>query len=242
MSVHQDSGNLASETAGATFGGLIGVWASAAIPGSDGAAIGSVVGAGSVPVMERWFARIRNEWSRRGAIIVQAAASRAEIGPEQLVERLLEADELQPLVARILDAAARTNSATNLQILGTVLGEALSDRPRQIDDYLLIATAVNDLTPAHLRILEVLERPADPDRDEVGWIAQTIEESIKDVSLLGIQAALGGLVRHGLVRTGVGYGPLIYSLNEFGQALLDVVRLIQDPGMQGTRLRTTNGD
>jgi hypothetical protein len=177
--------------------------------------------------MERWFARIGREWSRRGAVIVEAAAARAAIGPEQLVERLLEADDLQPLMARILDAAARTDSAANLQILGTVLGEALSDRPRQIDDYLVIATAVNDLTLAHIRVLEVLEGPADPDHNDASWTSRTVEEAISDVSTLGIQAALGGLVRHGLVRTESGYGALTYSLTEFGRALLDVIRLIK---------------
>lgn len=225
--MERPSGNLVSETAGATFGGLIGLWAGTAIGGPDGAVVGSVAGAASVPPMERWFARIRREWSRRGAVIVQAAASRAAIGPEQLVERLLEADDLQPLMARILDAAARTDSAANLQILGTVLGEALSDRPRQIDDYLLIATAVNDLTLAHIRVLEVLEGPADPDQNDASWTSRTVEEAITDVSTLGIQAALGGLVRHGLVRTESGYGVLTYSLTEFGRALLDLIRLIK---------------
>src|SRR5215217_7485295 len=134
MTVERPSGKLVSDTAGATFGGLIGWWTGTAIGGPDGAEVGAVMGAASGPAMERWFARIRKEWSRRGDVLVQAAASRAEIGPEELVERLLEADDLQPLMARILDAAARTDSATNLKILGTVLGEALSDRPREIDD------------------------------------------------------------------------------------------------------------
>jgi hypothetical protein len=49
--------------------------------------------------MERWFARIRKEWNRRGAVIVQAAASRAEIGPEEVVERLIEADDVLPQAA-----------------------------------------------------------------------------------------------------------------------------------------------
>jgi hypothetical protein len=224
--VERPSGNLVSDTAGATFGGLIGLWAGTAIAGPDGAEIGSVVSAASVPAMERWFARIRKEWSRRGTVVVQAAASHAEIGPEELVERLLEADDLQPLVARILDAAARTDSAANLKILGTVLGEALSDRPRQIDDYLLIATAVNDLTPAHIRVLEVLERPADSSNADLGWQAETVDKAVMDVSTLGIHAVLGGLVRHGLVENSADYG-LTYWLTEFGRALLDVIRLVK---------------
>ena len=45
MSVERPSGHLVSETAGATFGGLIGLWAGTAIGGPDGAEVGSVVGA-----------------------------------------------------------------------------------------------------------------------------------------------------------------------------------------------------
>jgi hypothetical protein len=223
------SGQLLPETAGGAFGALIGAWVGTGLAGPFGAATGlaagSVVGAGIVPVLERWFSRIQGEFGRRGRVVVEAAGSRGDMTPDEVLERLLDADDLQPLMTRILDAAARTDSVLNLRILGTVLGEALSDRPREVDDYILIATAVNDLGPAHVRVLELLEGPADPTDADRRWTAGEIEERIGSVSPLGTQAALGGLVRHGLVQNDAGFG-LTYSLTKFGHALLDLIRLI----------------
>jgi hypothetical protein len=161
---------------------------------------------------------------------LDAGSARAGIEPEEFVERLLESNDLQPLIARVLDAAARTNSAWKLRVLGTMLGEAVSDRPPLVDDHALFVSALDELGPVHLRVLEALEQRADPSNPNFGWTGKALESAISDVSLVAVQAAVGGLVRHGLVRMEAGYG-LHYEISELGAAFMEVIRLtMPEPG------------
>jgi hypothetical protein len=91
---------------------------------------------------------------------------------------------------------------------------------------LLIVAALDDLEPVHLRVMELLEQPADPENPDQGWLDSMIEEQIVGVSRVGCQGALGGLVRHGLVAIKGAFGGNIYVLSDFGQALMAVMRQV----------------
>jgi|SRR5215211_1058535 len=86
----------------------------------------------------------------------------AGLSQEEVVDRLPTCDELQPLAARMLDAASRTNSEETLRLLGAVLSESVSDHPPKIDESLMLVDGIRDLEAGHLRLLQQLGQPADP--------------------------------------------------------------------------------
>jgi hypothetical protein len=183
--------------------------------------------------MEAWAEKIMQECQRRGHEITDSASVSSGLEPDEVVQRLLTTDELQPLVMRVLDAAARTDSTRKLRMLGTILGEAISNRPRPLDEDLLIVAALDDLEPAHLRVLEVLERPVDdPQNPDARWWAGNLENAVPDLTVVGRQAGIGGLLHHGLaVQTSL-YGAIGYEITEFGRAMLEVIRLpLPDPDL-----------
>ena len=169
------------------------------------------------PAMEGWAERIRQEFQRRGQVITDGAAVASQLEPDEVVERLLTTDGLDPLVMRVLDAAAHTDSTRKLRMLGTILGRAISNKAPPLNEDLLIVATLDDLEPAHLNVLEVLE--------DGGLSAANLENAVLDLTAVGRQAAIGGLLRHGLaVQTSL-YGALGYEITEFGRAMLEVMRL-----------------
>jgi hypothetical protein len=112
----------------------------------------------------------------RGRVVAEAASVTSGIGEEEILERLMESDELQPLVARILDAASRTNATEPLRLLGYILGESVSNRPRKIDEDLLLVDILTGLEPGHLRVLELFEGPPDPSNPSNPAAFWTIEK------------------------------------------------------------------
>jgi hypothetical protein len=102
----------------------------------------------------------------------------------------------------------------------------VSDNPRRIDEDLMLVDSIRDLEPAHLRLLEELDRPADPSNLEVEWGQERIAAVMgNSLSAVGRHAALGGLLRRGLVRPVSGFSSGGYRITEFGSALLEVLRL-----------------
>jgi hypothetical protein len=71
--------------------------------------------------MERLVAKSVDEFRRRGDVLAEAASASSGLRQDEVVERLLQSVEIQPLVARVLDAAACTNSTDTLRLLGVVL-------------------------------------------------------------------------------------------------------------------------
>jgi hypothetical protein len=219
---NRDRRGLIAETGGAVLGGLMGL----ILVGPLGTSGGAVAGAGLAPVLERWVAKMIPELTRRGEVLSVAAATSSGFDAEQVVVRLLDSVEVQPLVIRILDAASRTNSDEILRLLGGVLGASVTDRPRKVDEDLMLVDGIKDLTPGHLRVLEVLEQPADPTASKhVSTLGSVTEAIGSAMSVAAIEAALAGIVARGLAETGTLYGgPIGYSLSEFGKALLDAAR------------------
>jgi hypothetical protein len=128
-------------------------------------------------------------------------------------------------VARVLDASFETSSTETLRLLGAVLGEAVSNRPRRIDEDLMLVDGIRGLEPGHIRLLEQLEQPANASNDSVSWGVERIAEVMDDtLSPVGLQAAIGGLVGRGLIRRSSGLDGEGYLITEFGIGLLGALR------------------
>jgi hypothetical protein len=175
--------------------------------------------------MERWAAKCIDELRGRGQILAEAASLTSGLSQDDVVERLLDSEELQPVVARVLDAALRTNSTDTLRLLGAVLGASVSDRARKIDEDLMLVDGITGLEPGHLRVLELFEGPADPSNPDVNWGVELITAASADnMSAVASQAAIGGLLSRGLIQTMSGFGQGGYQITEFGRALLGALR------------------
>jgi hypothetical protein len=222
MTVERTHGDkLIAETGGAALGALMGL----CFAGPLGAAAGAAVGAALTPVMERWVAKCVDEFRGRGRVLAEAASLTSGLGEEEVVERLLESDELQPMVARVLDAASRTNATETLRLLGGVLGESVSHHARKIGEDLMLVDGIIGLEPGHLKVLELFEGPADPSNPDVNWGVELITVASADsMSAVGSQAAIGGLLSRGLIQTMSGFGQGGYRITEFGRALLGALR------------------
>lgn len=224
-----EGGRIATKTGGAALGALMGSMLGGPlgpmIGGQLGAATAEAVGPLLTPLMEAWVAKMRQELLRRGRVVAAGAAEASSLEEGDVVQRLLDSDGLQPLVARVLEAAARSGNKAKLGMLGAVLGEAVSSRPRSIDESLLIVAALEDLEGAHLRVLEALEGVPDFQNPDVRWTSEGIDRAVPDLTAIGRSTAIGGLIRHGLVDTTTVFDGTGYQITDFGQAMLEAFRL-----------------
>jgi hypothetical protein len=208
-----------TDTLGATLGGLAGL--------ALGGPVGAIVGVAATPALAKCMSRILVELGRRGEAVAEAAVLSSDLSEAEVLECIVSDVGLQPLVSRVVEAVAHTDSHEKLRLLGTVLGEAISNRPTRLDEDFLIVAALDDLQPVHLRVMELLEQPANPVDADQRWYDGLIEERIVGVSRVGWQGALGGLIRHGLVRDFPGWGIDLYELSDFGGALIAVMRQVR---------------
>ena len=139
----------------------------------------------------------------------------------------MDDEALQPLVQRIVDAVTRTGDEQKLQALGNVLGEAAGDRPRRIDESVMIVQTLDSLQAVHVRVMQLLDNEPEnvPDDHAKVWTIPLVEQNLPDVSTVGAQGALGGLVSQGLVLMSTGFGGgIVFVLSEYGRAMLAVLR------------------
>jgi hypothetical protein len=122
-----------------------------------GAQHAAQLGTVMTPATEAYAERMMQEFQRRGEVITDSAAVASQLEPDEVIERLLTTNGLQPLVMRLLDAAAHTDSTRKLRMLLMILGQAISNRSRRLDEDILIMATLDDLEPAHLRVLEALD-------------------------------------------------------------------------------------
>jgi hypothetical protein len=221
--VAHEVARVAAETAGATMGALVGY----TVGGYDvGSQVGAIAGAAVTPFLERWASLCIAEFGRRGPLVVEAAAASSGLPDGEVLECVVSDPRMQPLVSRILEAVAHTDSQEKLRLFGTVLGEAISNRPNRLDEAFLIVGALDELEAVHLRVMEVLEQEQPAGQDD--WSDNLIAEQLVGVSSVGRQGGLAALVRHGLVMTYPrmypSYGLPVYELSDFGRALLHVMR------------------
>jgi hypothetical protein len=177
--------------------------------------------------MEAYAERMWQECQRRGQVMTDSAAVASQLEPDEVIERLLTTDGLDSLVMRVLDAAARTDSMRKLRMLGAILGQAISTPSRPLDEDLLIVAALDDLEPAHLKVLEALDEHGglSPEGHPKNAVPPSLDNALPDLTVVGRQAGIGGLLRHGLAVQTSPYGGSGYTITEFGSAMLEVMRL-----------------
>jgi len=163
--------------------------------------------------------------------MADAAAQVSGVAREELVALVVNHLEIQPLVLQILDVAARTNSTETLAALGAVLGDAAVVHHRTLDENVVIAAALRDLGPVHVRLLDVMTRtPADVlgDNPNTAWTGAKVRMALPDLAPSLVQGALGGLIRHGLVNITSPWSAVGYEMSDFGRAMLGVFAASRD--------------
>lgn len=240
---------LVSESAGAGLGALVGGLSTLAGADANAVVAWSTGGAAGGPFVAAAIRRSAAEVMQRAPMVTEAAMRRSELSEAELLARLESDGDLQPLVQRIFEAIARTGDQRKLQILGTVLGEAIDERPRALDESILIVETVDSLQPVHMRVMEALNRePENVPADHASvWTPELLEAAVHDVSGFGIQGALAGLVGHGLATSSTGFGGgMVVKLSDFGRAMLDVIRAAvpndQQPARTGPQRASASED
>ena len=101
----------------------------------------------------------------------------------------------------------------------------MSDRPRKIDEDLMLVDDITGLEPGHLRVLELFEGSADPSNPNLSWGVETITAASADnMSEVASQAAIGALLSRGLIQITAPFGASGLEITEFGRALLGALR------------------
>jgi hypothetical protein len=134
---------------------------------------------------------------------------------KQLGEAIAEDPQLIPLATRVLYAAGMNGHDQTLAAMGRALGDAVRDRER-IDEMELILTALADLGPAHVRLLQALAVPG-------AWVSPvSVPET--DLPPRVRDLCLATLISRGLVANSSGPAYRVrYDATELGRTLLDVL-------------------
>lgn len=176
------------------------------------------MGAGPVPatiigatgpalkLAHRLLSRAQDRREDRAARALEQAAEILDVGIDIFDERVINHDDRLELLARVLEAAARTSLEEKVTALARVLAEGLRDGG-SVDEAFVIAAALADLEAAHVIVLnhlavkplppeELWDKPGEPPR---GWDRNQLADALPDVEAIldGVLAVLEG---HGLVR------------------------------------------
>jgi DNA-binding HxlR family transcriptional regulator len=164
---------------------------------------------------KRLAAKIRKWYERRVSTALRAAERVSGMTRKQLGEAIAEDPQLVPLVTRVLYAAGMNGHDQTLAAMGSALGGAVRDRDR-IDEMELILTALADLGPAHVRLLQALTVPG-------AWVSPvSVPET--DLPPRVRDLCLATLISRGLVANSSGPGYRVrYDATELGRTLLDVL-------------------
>lgn len=141
----------------------------------------------------------------RAAQAVERAAAMLDVGLDIFEERASGYDDRLELLARVLEAAARTPLDEKITALARVLASGLEEGSDAAEAIVLVA-ALTDLEAPHIAVLEVMTRNAVPPEstwsgrtEPRGWQANQIAEVVPRVAGIvdGLVAVLDG---HGLIR------------------------------------------
>ncbi|MFD5827842.1 hypothetical protein [Lentzea sp. NPDC060358] len=170
----------------------------------------TIIGASgpALKLTHRVLERARQRREDRAARTVEQAAEILDVGIEILEERASSYDDRLELLARVLEAAARTPVEKKITALAQVLAEGLRDGG-SVDEALVIAAALTDVEAPHVFVLHHLAVQPLPPEDQWeqtggvtprGWNRAQLKKAVPEVSpiLDGLLAVLEG---HGLVRT-----------------------------------------
>lgn len=119
--------------------------------------LATAVGA-SAPVFKHTYRLLSLAWGRRAdraASCMEQAAEICDVGLDILEERVASHDDRVELLARVLEAAARTPLKKKVTALARVLADGLRDGG-SVNEALVIAAALADVEAAHVRLLHYI--------------------------------------------------------------------------------------
>jgi len=152
----EGNAGLVARTVGNSIGpGVTALCAIAGIPfGAPGVVLGAAAGALAEEAVSRLWANRRNG--------VERFAIEAEVNAEEPIESLIESavnnPQLFEMLARAVDAAARSADRGKIDLLAGIFVRAVRD-PEKVDAANILLDATTQLEPPHVRLLRILSRP-----------------------------------------------------------------------------------
>lgn len=150
-----------------------------------------------------------------------------------LEERLASHDERVELLARVLEAAGRSNLDAKVRALGRVLADGVRDGGN-VDEAFALAAALGDLDAVHVLVLTFLadnpipsvevRRRKEENVEPQGWERSELVDALPEYASLAVQV-VAVLARHGLISDVRGLtwgtvGPAVYRLAPLGMRCL----------------------
>lgn len=201
-----------------------------------GAGVATTVAGGITPPIISALVRMTQAVIRRrqnSAATTLNTAAEWVGGLDILEERVYSHDERVELLARVLDAAARTTTPREkFRALSRVLVEGIQD-DADIGEAFILAAALADIEAHHVEVLRYInEQPTPPpefrpgyDHKPIGWEPDYLAKALPE--LAGILAGLiAVLIRHGLLKQlgGTTYpgatGPAMLTISRLGHRVL----------------------
>lgn len=181
-----DTGKVVLATAGAALGVLV---PPAAVPIAAG-----------VAALEVWREKLYKQQEQRVETVLQSASEQSDLGPEEVVKRIIEDDDLTLLMAEAVDAARRSRLSSKAAALGRSLGEILKD-DALLDREAIWVRILSVIEPPHLRVMKHYVKGAKLGNGSTYW-KPGVAVSVRTVSEhLRIEGAVLPLVQD-LLRCG----------------------------------------
>jgi hypothetical protein len=164
---------------------------------------------GSAPVVkfvQQLWAQAGKRRGDRASRALERAAGIMDVGIDIIAERSAAHDGRLELLARILEAAARSSMEEKIDVLGQVLADGLRD-DSHLDEARLLASMIDDLEAPHVMVLKrIAEQPVPPKSmwtNEVGprgWERTHLTLVLPEYTGI-VDGLLAVLVGHGALRT-----------------------------------------
>lgn len=168
----------------------------------------------------------------------------AQVDPDLMLAKVAESEQFAELVADVLDTAARTAFEAKRRLLARVLVNAAHDHA-QVDDAILMASALHDLDAPHIRALARIRAAHDGHELSAVQLRQleaaalerreTFEKDYRieaafEISKRELAPIIAALIRTGTMTTGVIADETVGAgyITTFGRELLNDLRSLAD--------------
>lgn len=187
------------------------------------------VGGGIFPANAKLAVSLKRGWNSRGQDVLDSVTQ--AVDGEVLERRLLQAPELEVLLARAVNAAAASSLASKRRLLARVVQAAILD-DAAIDQATLIVDVLEQVDAVHIRCLEAIAR-AELNSKEAGDWEFTAERAEKPANQRVQEAAddypspiIKRLATLGLADASVDWGghTRVTGMTVFGELVLNDLR------------------
>jgi len=170
---------------------------------------GTTLAAGAAPLVVQ-AAAIRARWAAKSTRSIEVAADHMGVGVDIVVERSLAYEDRLELLARVIEASARSTIPEKVDALGRVLADGLQE-DGDTAEALMLARALEVLDGPHVVVLDHLARhPEAPpklvdssNRGMVGWQVPMLREVLPDLAGV-LDPVVGALSGAGLIMDNTG--------------------------------------